>query len=503
MSTMRLTGLMSGMDTESIIEELVSAKQTKVDSTKKEQTKLEWKQDIWKGLNTKLKSLQTKISNMRLTSDYTKKTTTVSDSSAVSVITGDSAMNSVQSLKVNKLAKTAYLTGSKLSLNENAEEGTTLSALTKLSDLAGYESIGDGTTINVTAGSKSASLTVTSETTISDVMSTLKEAGLNVNFDSTQQRLYVSGTTSGTDGDFSITADGDGSDGLLSALGISSGTKIDGQDAELVLNGETYTSSSNVFAINGLTITALQETGDKEVTLTTQDDVDGIYDMVKSFIKEYNEVINEIDKLYNADSADDYEPLTDEEKDSMSDTEVEKYETKIKDSLLRNDSTLSTIGNALKSIMSGGVEVNGEKLYLSDFGIGTLGYFTAADNEKNAYHIDGDSDDTNTSTNADKLKGLITTDPDKVVKFFSSLSQSLYSKMSDLSSSVSGYRSYGSFYNDKKLKSEYEDYDDEIEELEEKLNDYEDKWYSKFSAMETALAKLQNNSSAVTSLLGG
>ena len=59
---MRMSGLMSGMDTETIIKELVSAKQTKVDDAKKAQTKLQWKQDAWKELNTKLKNLQANIS---------------------------------------------------------------------------------------------------------------------------------------------------------------------------------------------------------------------------------------------------------------------------------------------------------------------------------------------------------------------------------------------------------------------------------------------------------
>ena len=70
---MRMSGLMSGMDTETIIKELVSAKQTKVDDAKKAQTKLQWKQDAWKELNTKLKNLQAKyIANMRFTSSYSK-----------------------------------------------------------------------------------------------------------------------------------------------------------------------------------------------------------------------------------------------------------------------------------------------------------------------------------------------------------------------------------------------------------------------------------------------
>ena len=98
---------------------------------------------------------------------------------------------------------------------------------------------------------------------------------------------------------------------------------------------------------------------------------------------------------------------------------------------------------------------------------------------------------------------MISSDPDTVVSFFSGLFKNLYTKMSDLSKSVEGYRSYGNFYDDKKMKSDYDDYTSKIRDLEDKLNDYEDKWYSKFSKMETALAKLQSNSSAVTSLLGG
>ena len=195
--------------------------------------------------------------------------------------------------------------------------------------------------------------------------------------------------------------------------------------------------------------------------------------------------------------------LTDDEKDAMSDSEVEKYEQKIKDALLRRDSNLSTVSSALKEIMAGSVEVNGKNMYLSDFGIETLSYFTAAENEKNAYHINGDADDSSTSGNADKLKSMISSDPDTVVSFFSGLFKNLYTKMSDLSKSVEGYRSYGNFYDDKKMKSDYDDYKTKISELEKKLNDYEDKWYSKFSKMETALAKLQSNSSAVTGLLGG
>ena len=101
---MRMSGLMSGMDTESIVQELVAVKQTQVDNLKKEQTKLEWKQEAWKDLNAKIKKLYSgTLDNLRFQSAYAKKTTKISDSSVAEIITADSAMNSVQKLKVTAL----------------------------------------------------------------------------------------------------------------------------------------------------------------------------------------------------------------------------------------------------------------------------------------------------------------------------------------------------------------------------------------------------------------
>lgn len=504
MAGMRLTGMMSGMDTESIIQQLVESRKTKVDKTKKAQTKLNWKQDAWKSLNTKLQNLQKKyLSNMRFTTDYAKKTTKVSNSNKVSVITGESAVNGVQSLRIESLAKSGYMTGGKL----EAKDGE-LTALSKISDIAGVDSSINGNIhIETNDGKSAVDIEINSETTISDVLTQLKSIGVNASFDANQQRLYISSKEMGGKNDFTITGAAD----ALSALGLNTSdsgdkkaTKVDGQDAVIYLNNARYTSTNNTFEINGLTFTALDvTTGTEEITVTTQNDTDGIYDMLKNFLKEYNSIINEMDKLYNADSAKGYEPLTNEEKEAMSESDIKEWETKIKDSLLRRDENVSSVSSALKAVMSAGIEVNGKTMYLSSFGINTLSYFEAADNERNAYHIDGDPDDASTSGNADKLKSMIASDPNTVISFFTQLSKNMYDKMSDLSQSVDGYRTYGNFYDDKKMKSDYDDYTSKISELEKKLADYEDKWYSKFSAMETALAKMQQNASAVTSLLGG
>ena len=281
--------------------------------------------------------------------------------------------------------------------------------------------------------------------------------------------------------------------------------KVDGQDAIISVNGIKYQGSSNAFSINGLTITAQSVTGDGDanaITITTQTDVQGIYDKVKSFLTQYNSLINEITSLYNAESSKGYDPLTDDEKDAMSDSEIEKWETKIKDSLLRRDDTLQSVMNSMTSSMSKGFEINGKNYYLSTFGIKTLGYLNAPENQQNAYHIDGDEDDASTSGKDDKLMTAITSDPDTVITFMQQLADGLYSSLGDKMKSTTMSSVY-TVYNDKEMASEYSDYTDTIKKWEQKLQDQEDAYYKKFSAMETALSKLQSQTSSLSNLFGG
>ena len=295
----------------------------------------------------------------------------------------------------------------------------------------------------------------------------------------------------------SLDSDGNRLQGLIS----KGATKIEGQDAEIKLNGATFTSESNTFDINGLEITILEENKGETITLSTGEDIDGIYDMIKNFLTEYNKLINEMDALYNADSSKGYDPLLTEEKDGLSDSEIEEWEKKIKDSILRRDQTLGNVSGAIKNVLLAGAEVNGVQMYLSQFGINTLGYFNAAENEKNAYHIYGDSDDPNTMMEEDILRSMIASDPDTVMNFFSGLSKNLYS---ELTKQMAGSTMSSAFtvYNDKSMKEEYDAYTEKIAKQETKLNNLMDKWYKKFSQMETAMAKMQSKNSAVSSMFG-
>lgn len=282
------------------------------------------------------------------------------------------------------------------------------------------------------------------------------------------------------------------------ALFNSQVKKVAGQDSEIELNGVKYTGDSNSYSINGLTIEALAETGDSAISITTSTDTQGVYDKVKDFLTEYNNIINEMTKLYNADSAGSYEPLTDDEKDQMSDKEIEKWETKIKDSLLRRDSTLGSVMTAMQTAMMSSVEVGGKKYSLSSFGISTLGFLNAAENEQNAYHIDGDEDDANTSGKTDKLMAAINDDPDTVMQFMQQLSTNLYSAIGDKMKSTDLSSAF-TIYNDKQMKTEYTNYTKTIKEWEKKISDREDYYYNKFTQMESAMTKLNSTQSSISS----
>lgn len=567
---MRVSGINSGLDTDSIVQELVSAYNTKTEKYQKEQTKLSWKQEIWKGLNTKVYSLYNNVGKLRFSSAYSTKKTTSSDTTKATVSASSNAVNGTQKLHVLATAQSGYLTGGKLSLREEVTDadGTTklqdvkgaVKAETKLSEL-GFT--GDEASLNINTTDEDGNavtktVSLTKDSTIQDVVNALKDNGLNASFDANNGRIFVSSKNTGKAADFSLSSattklvekkDADGnvikdsngkpemesvtlsgeeqvaSKKLIGLLGLdtdSSNTygnkaaKIDGRDAVIALNGVKYTNTTNDFAINGLNISVNGVTDDvadpdstdlsslndsTAISINTTTDSQGIYDTVKDFLTEYNNIINEITKLYNADSARSYEPLTDDEKDKMSDTEIEKWETKIKDSLLRRDSSLSSVMNTMMTSMSQPIEINGKSYSLSSFGIQTLGYLNEAENEQNAYHIDGDEDDENTSGNQDKLMAAITSDPDTVIEFMKQLSTNLYKSIDDQMQS-NDLRSRYKIYNDKEMDKQYKNLTKTIKEWESKVSDKEDYYYKQFSNMETALAKLQSQTSSISSMLG-
>lgn len=537
----RMTGMVSGLDTDSIVKELVSAYSTKKEKYEKEQTKLGWKQEIWKSLNKEVNSFYKSVGNLRFDSGYNTKKTTSSDSTKATVSASGNATVGTQKLHVLSTAQSGYLTGGKITASDSSAKVT---SSTKLSELGFTE---DETALKFIAKDKdgkdiSTDIKLSKDSTISDAVKALRDVGLNASFDENNGRIFLSSSATGASTDFSLKSDGsDASKILLNTLALNTdasevteaskrATKIDGSDAAIVLNGVVYTSSSNNFSINGLSISVNAVTdsvdlskaktngsldadkisdmlantplNDSEaISITTSTDTQGIYDKIKDFLTSYNNIINKMTKLYNADSAKNYEPLTDDEKSQMSDSEVEKWETKIKDSLLRRDSNLSTIMNAMTTSMTKAISINGKNYSLSSFGISTLGYMNSAENEQNAYHIDGDEDDENTSGNTDKLMTALNSDPDTVMDFMKQMATNLYNAI-DKQMTRTTLRSKYSIYNDKEMTTQYKNYTTTIKEWETKISDKEDYYYKKFSSMESALSKLNSQTSSLSGLFG-
>lgn len=623
----RLSGMVSGLDTDAIVKELVSAYSKKTESYEKDKTKLEWKQETWKDLNTKIYDLYSRtLGTLRFSSAYNKKKTSISDESKATITASANAAKGTQSMEIHKVATSGYLTGSSLDIYGLND----LSTKTNLRELG----IVDETSINIQVGDGDIkTITMSGDSTIGDLVKQFNEAGINANFDEENKRFFLMSTNTGKENDFKLSGDSDamkklgilaegcaygigdvwkkdgynitnstklsdlhwngdttkgfpktiafdnmvpfrvedgstktvadfvdylnkvdgveasfdeknqrfvikGADklsagkvydslnpdvgnpsttskplldvlGFVSVHGFGEGNavKIDGEDARIKLNGAIFESNTNNFNINGLSINVKETTakadgsGYNEIKIVTDTDVDGIYNTIKDFLKEYNELINEMDSLYNADRAKDYQPLTDEEKEAMSEKEVEKWEEKIKKSLLRRDTTLSSISSTMKTAMLQSFTINGEKYSLSTFGILTGNYFTTKNNEKNAFHIDGDPDDSTVSSNEEKLKKAIAANPETVADFFSQLTSHLYSELDEKMKGTTLSSAF-TVYNDKQITADLRQYNTQISKWENYVSQQEEFWYNKFTAMEKALAQLQSSTSALSGLLG-
>ena len=212
----RITGMNSGLDTEAIINQLSSARSVKVNSLKKAQIKQQYTQDAWKDLNKKIYSFYTDtLSDLQYVGSYAKKKTTVSDSAKATVTTTGTAVNGTQYMAVESLARAAYMTGGKVAKTDSSA----INGGTKLSEL-GMDLTEGSITVKKGDGS-SAEINLTADTTIDELVSQFKGAGLNANFDSGQQRLYLSASGTGKDADFNLLAKDAGGLQSLQKLGLN------------------------------------------------------------------------------------------------------------------------------------------------------------------------------------------------------------------------------------------------------------------------------------------
>ena len=205
----RITGLNSGLDTEALVSELVSAYRKKTEKYTKAQTKLSWKQDAWKNLNDKVSKFYSKLTNMKYSTAYVSKKASISDATKASVSVKSSVATGSYSLKINETAKSGYLSGAAL--------GDGITANSTMAELGYFE----GGEISVTAEGKTTNIAVDSSTKISDFISSLNEAGVNASFDAKYHRIYVSAKKAGSENDFTLSGISVSGNEALSKLGLN------------------------------------------------------------------------------------------------------------------------------------------------------------------------------------------------------------------------------------------------------------------------------------------
>ena len=157
----------------------------------------------------------------------------------------------------------------------------------------------------------------------------------------------------------------------------ASGGKFDatGKNGTITVDGMEYKTKDNKVTVGGVTYNFLNTTAANEaVTVTVGQDVDAIVDKVKSFVESYNKILGDLYAKYDEKKESGYSPLTQTQKDSMKDEQIEKWEEKAKKGLLYHDSTLSKIITQMRNAVSGTIEgVDGKYNSVYSIGISTTG----------------------------------------------------------------------------------------------------------------------------------
>lgn len=199
--------------------------------------------------------------------------------------------------------------------------------------------------------------TFTSDYTVAKMMSEInasKNARATMTFSTLTNSFALSSSGYGTSASIEFSAE-NGSAGaeLLSTLGLTSGTLTQGRNLQLEVNGETIETSSNSFTADGTTMTFTSAAQGAEFSYEVKKDNSSAIDAIKSFVEDYNKIIEEVYGQLDQKPNSDYYALTDDDIEDMdlSEKQQEKWEEKAKEGLLYNDSTVSTVMQKMRSVL--------------------------------------------------------------------------------------------------------------------------------------------------------
>lgn len=368
------------------------------------------------------------------------------------------------------------------------------------------------------------------DTKLSQIISDINKnesAGVTVKYSQTADQFVFTATNGGSGGRVAISDDnnlaakifgsveyGEGNVATIKRNGVVNGTDNKtfanqeiGKDATMtaIINGQTKTlkSDSNTFNIDGFAVTVngefTAESGEN-VTFNKSVNSDKILGAVKSFVEEYNKMLDDLGTAYTTQPNKKYAPLTDDQKKDMTEKQIEEYEKKAKEGVLFADSDLKSLASDLRFLFSG-----------SD--LSAIGITTSTDaSERGKLKID-----------EKKLSAAIASEPEKVQKAFAGddsngtgSSNGAIPKLKEVLDKYAGttgavkgilIQKAGSQYSpvallNNTLKTKMENIDKIIDKLNEQLNKKIDFYTSKFSKLEVLISQMNSQSSYLSGMMG-
>ncbi len=406
-------------------------------------------------------------------------------------------------------------------------------------DMGGLVANGQGTYDLVINGETVGSYT--KDTTLETVMNNINsnaDAGVTVSYSQLTNQFVFTAKETGEGGEISFGTDSRGNKDLAGLLfgQADASTVTEGTDAifHATVNGQdmVLTRSSNTFDMDGMTVTlngtfnvadgvtsgeidsananeSLFNLKGESVTFSSKTDTDAIVDVVKQMVEDYNELLTEVKKAYSDQpltqtDGSRYEPLTDEDKEGMTESEIERYEEKAKTGLLFMDSDLSSLYNALRSAITPG---GADGQTLRSIGINTS-------------YSEGL---TTISLDEDALRSALETNPDQVRDAFTKSQENgsaTNGLMASIKEATDRYASTegavkgiliekaGSQYSpakalDNTLLNQMNEINEQISRWQEKMSDRVDYYTNKFTQLEVLIQQMNSQSASLSGLMGG
>lgn len=414
------------------------------------------------------------------------------------VTAADSNGNSVDFSMTSVEGGTLGLT--KASASNKINSGSTLSDL-------GFKPEADGTyKLNING----TEISLDKKSTISSMMSAVNKsaAGVTMTYSSLTNSFTLESKEFGGAGKVEV---GDTSLGRSLGLVDDNGTvgASEGQNAIFEINGQEVYLNDNTYTLDGNTFTFNDNmTIGETYTVNIAKDSTTVKDALKKFVESYNKLIDDVYGYIGKSPAKDddgntYEPLTNAEKEEMSEDEITKWEEKAKQGVLYNDSTVSTVMSQMRSALYTSVTLDDG----SKFGIYNLGIKTSSEwSEHGKLQIDENAFDKAFENNEDAIIKLFTDSDTGMMKKLNSVIDGAVKSSGAANTRGTLVRKAGkadsSVTTDSTIYKEMVKMQDRLKELQDRYDTKEEYWWKVFTNMETAMADLNSQTSYISSYLG-